>query len=304
VHSRALLATLISACASAFACSEQIKIGQQFPLAGRGGSAEGGESAGGQAGERAGSSATGGSEQPPCHQATCQGKLYLCGNCMDDDGDGAIDSADGECTGPCDNTEDSYYGGIPGQNNAPCHSDCYFDQDTGSGNDHCYWSQVCDPLSVAPDYPPSGDQRCAYDPGAKIAGTSATCAELAQTQEPACESYCAPLTPNGCDSFGCCELPAGSGQFVFIGSNDQNVGTCNESTLNDPAACHPCTRVLSTFNPCDACEVCVGRPAPAASCTDASNRCPRGEQACGQPSDASCALDHYCITGCCEAAPK
>jgi hypothetical protein len=300
VHSRALLVTLISACISAFACSEQIKIGQDFPSAGSGGSAQGGESAG----ESAGSGAAAGSERPPCQIAACLGRVYLCGNCKDDDMDGSIDSADSECTGPCDDTEDSYYGGIPGQNNAPCHSDCYFDQDTGSGNDHCYWNQQCDLLSVAPGFPPSGDERCAYDPDAKIAGTSASCAELAQSQEPECKSYCGPLTPNGCDSFGCCELPAGSAKYVYLGSSDHNLGTCNESTLSDPTACHPCTPVPSTFNACDACEVCVGRPAPAASCTDPGNRCPQGEPACGQPGEPGCELGHYCITGCCEAAPK
>lgn len=296
MDSRALLLALMGACVSAYACTERIKIGQDFPALGSGGAAAGGGSAG--------SSAAAGSEPSSCHTTSCQGKVYLCGNCMDDDHDGLIDSADPECTGPCDQTEDSYYGGIPGQNNAPCHSDCYFDQDTGAGNDHCYWSQACDPKSVAPDYPPSGDDHCVYDPAAKIAGTSATCAELTQTQEPACESFCGPLTPNGCDSFGCCELPAASGQFVWIGSSDHNLGTCNESTLADPAACHPCTPVPSTFNPCDECELCVGRAAPAASCTDPGNRCPHGEQACGQAGEADCDLDHYCITGCCEAAPK
>ena len=255
-------------------------------------------------GGSAGSSAAAGSEPTPCQSTTCQGRSYQCGNCMDDDGDGSIDSADSECTGPCDDTEDSYYGGIPGQNNAPCHSDCYFDQDTGSGNDHCYWSQSCDPMSVAPNYPPSGDEHCSYDPAAKIAGTSATCADLAQTQEPECERNCRPLTPNGCDAFGCCELPAGSGKFVWLGSSNGNVGSCNEATVNDPTACHPCTHVLSTFNACDPCEVCVGRTTPAAGCTDASNRCPNDEQACGQPGEAACAPDHYCITGCCEATPK
>ena len=300
MHSRALLLTLfLAAGVSVLACSDSIKIGQNFPSFGGGGSA----TTGGSAGNVSGASAVAGSDHS-CHNSACQGKIYKCGNCIDDDGDGLTDSGDPECTGPCDNTEDSYFGGIPGQNNAPCRSDCYFDQDTGSGDDHCYWSQTCDPLAIAPDYPPSGDTHCAYDPTAKIPGTSATCAELAQTQESECESACGPLTPNGCDSFGCCELPAGSGKFVWLGSTDRNVGSCNEDTVDDAAACHPCTPVPSAFNPCDACEVCVGRTAPAASCADSSNRCPRGEQACGQLGEAACDVDQYCITGCCEAAPK
>ena len=110
-----------------------------------------------------------------CQVATCQGKVYACGDCIDNDGDCQIDSADDQCLGPCDNTEDSFYGGIPGQNNSPCKSDCYFDQDTGSGNDDCYWSHKCDPLEVAPNYPPEGSQ-CAYNPNANIPGYSGTCA--------------------------------------------------------------------------------------------------------------------------------
>ncbi|HKO48656.1 MAG TPA: hypothetical protein VJV79_13085 [Polyangiaceae bacterium] len=300
MHSTLLCLTLIlGASLSAFSCSERVNIGQNFPPDGQGGTAAMAGSTG-----SSGASATAGSDPWTCHITTCQGRAYLCGNCIDDDRDGLIDSADPECTGPCDDTEDSYYGGIPGQNNAPCHSDCYFDQDTGSGNDHCYWSSSCDPSSVAPDYPPSGVERCAYDPEAKVAGTSASCADLTRTQEPECESYCGPLTPNGCDSFGCCELPAGGGEFVWIGSTNGNQGSCNETTVGDPMACHPCTPVLSVFNPCEACEVCVGRTAPAASCTDASNRCPPGAQACGQAGEAACAPTQYCITGCCEDAPK
>ncbi len=297
VFSRLAVAALLCA------CSDRIKIGQEFPLTG----GAGGETAAGGAATSGGGAAdatNGGA--PNCQITTCQGKVYRCGNCDDDDMDGLTDSADPECTGPCDDTEDSYFGGIPGQNNAPCHSDCYFDQDTGPGNDQCFWSQDCDPLSVAPSYPPSGDKRCAYDPAVKIAGTSASCAELTTTQSTTCSSYCGPLTPNGCDSFGCCELPAGSGKFVWIGSAEGNVGTCNQNTVADPAACHPCTPVTSTLNACGPCEVCVGRtaPLPGASCTDATNRCPRSERPCGQPGDAACDSGNYCITGCCEASPK
>src|SRR6202000_513955 len=136
-----------------------------------------------------------------CQQARCQGKVYLCGDCLDNDGDGLIDADAPECPGPCDNTEDSYFGGIPGQNNAPCREDCYFDQDTGSGNDQRYWSQECDPLSVAPAYPPSGAARCSYKAYAVPPGSGSTGAGLMAAQSPTCASYCGSITPNGCDSF-------------------------------------------------------------------------------------------------------
>ena len=83
-----------------------------------------------------------------CQVSTCQGKVYQCGDCLDNDGDCKVDAADDQCLGPCNNTENSFFGGIPGQNNSPCKSDCFFDADTGSGNDDCYWSHKCDPLEA------------------------------------------------------------------------------------------------------------------------------------------------------------
>src|SRR5437773_4343797 len=38
-----------------------------------------------------------------CFPATCQGKLYECGDCTDNDGDGKIDSEDPDCLGACQN---------------------------------------------------------------------------------------------------------------------------------------------------------------------------------------------------------
>ncbi|HYP74726.1 MAG TPA: hypothetical protein VER12_02150 [Polyangiaceae bacterium] len=235
---------------------------------------------------------------------TCQGKRYRCGDCIDNDGDQLADADDPECTGPCDDTEDSYYGGIPGGNNAPCRQDCYFDPDTGSGNDDCYWSHECDPLSLAPDYPPSGDARCAYQANATIPGSNSTCSGLIATQSSVCHDTCLPITPNGCDCFGCCELPAASNHFVWIGSAAQNVGTCDTAHVNDPTACRPCTQVPSCLNPCDACEVCVGRTAPSADCGSTDpGRCPPFVDACGQPGEPGCGPGFYCITGCCAASP-
>ena len=124
----ALVGSFASLCA--FSCTEPIEVGRDLASgasAGTGGTSFAGANAGG----------AGGSTHT-CQRSACQGKIYLCGDCDDNDGDGLVDSDDPECTGPCDNTEDSYSGGIPGQNNAPCRQDCYFDQDTGSGDDQCF----------------------------------------------------------------------------------------------------------------------------------------------------------------------
>ena len=240
-----------------------------------------------------------------CEVTKCLRSIYLCGDSHDNDGDGLCDGNDPDCLGACDNTEDSYYGGIPGQNNAPCVQDCYFDQDTGSGNDDCYWSHECDGLSRLPDFPPSGDERCAYNPGLFTTPTGAGCVQLMQQQSAACRNYCMPLTPNGCDCFGCCLL---GGKYVWLGSTENNVGSCSRDTVSDPAACHPCTPVASCLNGCADCEICVGRELPAASCNppDAgfSGQCPTDVQPCGLKGQEPCPSGKFCITGCCIDVPK
>lgn len=235
-----------------------------------------------------------------CTVKTCQGKVYQCGDCLDNDGDCKIDSEDDQCLGPCDNTENSFYGGIPGQNNSPCKSDCYFDADTGSGNDDCYWSHKCDPLEVAPNYPPEGSQ-CAYNPNANIPGTGSTCAQLFVSQSAVCTGYCGPLTPNGCDCFGCCAIP-GAPTTVWLGSeNPAGTGSCNINTLSDPTKCKPCTQVTACLNTCEHCEICVGKPTLPPDCS--SQQCPVGSAPCGQPGQLSCPDNQTCITGCCQTNP-
>jgi len=92
---------------------------------------------------------------------------------------------------------------------------------------------------------------------------------------------------------------------VWLGSADKSRGTCDAAHLDDPSACRPCTPVPSCLNACDPCEVCVGRTTPSASCaTPGSARCPANEQPCGQPGEAACASDYYCVTGCCEPTPR
>lgn len=298
---------------------------------GKGGTGNGG-SAGGGAGGTAGTNSDGaagtgnsagvagtGGFNPDGGISACQGHVYECGDTIDNDGDGLKDEQDPDCLGPCDNTEGSYYGGIPGQNKAPCKADCYFDQDTGPGNDDCYWNHECDPLSVAPAYPPEGDS-CKYNAAAKTPGTSKSCAELDKAQSKACGDYCGPLTPNGCDCFGCCELPAGGGKFVYLGSEVNGIGSCDIASLGDPAKCKPCTPVAACLNGCGKCEVCIGKPTVPAECYPPDGgydagydagydggvdlQCPVGKQPCGLPGQASCASGYYCITGCCQPVPS
>lgn len=288
-------------------CGDGVEVGEQMGpdanVAGAGGSLGG---TGGVAGT------TGGGVGGACVIRECQAHVYQCGDCLDDDGDALIDDADPDCLGACDNTEDSYYGGIPGQSNAPCIQDCYFDQDTGAGNDDCRWSHACDPLSVAPDYPPSGDVKCEHDPQTNLPGVPESCATLLATQSPECAAACGPLTPNGCDCFGCCELPAGSGSHVWLGSTANGAGSCSAASAADPTLCHPCTQVPGCANDCAPCELCVGKPTLPAECAPdagagggagAPGQCPEAYPPCGLVDQAPCASNQYCITGCCIPVP-
>jgi hypothetical protein len=233
-----------------------------------------------------------------CQVATCQGKVYACGNCIDDDNDCGIDSGDTQCLGPCQNNETGFYGDIPGQNSAPCKMDCYFDGDSGSGNDDCNWSHKCDPLSVAPNYDPSGSA-CEYSPNANIPGYQGSCADALSSQSAQCLNYCQPLAPNGCDCFGCCDIP-GLTYSVYLGSNEGNP-QCTLADLTDPDVCRPCTQVPSCINECEECEICLGKPTLPPQCT--VQTCPAGKQLCGQPGQSACPSGEYCITGCCTAFP-
>jgi len=295
-------ARVVVACAAAAvlggACERDAWIGQDRRAIGAAGQAP--DAAAGGAG--AGGARTDAALSPHvCHPATCQGRIYACGDCVDNDGDGKVDMDDPDCFGPCHNAEDTFFGSIPGQNHDPCVEDCYFDQDSGSGNDDCSWSRVCDPLEVAPDYPPEGPS-CAYNPTAKVPRVG-DCA-AAETQSAKCLSVCGPLVPNGCDCFGCCSIP-GAPTPVWLGSvDDLGNPTCDLAHVADPTRCKPCTQVQGCLNPCDTCELCIGKQVLPPSCGGSPPpTCPAPKCAVGTPcgSDClpSCPDGQACVTGCC-----
>lgn len=290
----------------------------------------------------AGSGGTGGyPEAGPCVPSTCQGHTYQCGDCIDNDNDGLVDMQDPDCLGPCDGNEAGFDLLIPGgTGTAPCKLDCYFDQDTGSGNDECYWDHSCDPYSVAPNYYPQGSA-CSYTPGAVIPPTALTCEELELNQRQTCLDFCLPLVPNGCDCFGCCELPAESGNYVWLGSWDlesgsSKEGTCTLETQADPTKCHPCTPVEGCLNECGHCELCLGKTELPPDCygtppdggtggtagaggTGGSGGsgtggtggepcggqvCPPGSDPCGLWCQPPCPTGYFCLTGCCAKNPS
>ncbi|NUO48003.1 MAG: hypothetical protein HOV80_04015 [Polyangiaceae bacterium] len=241
----------------------------------------------------------------PTMMAECQGHIYECGDLIDNDGDGRTDSFDYDCLGACDNTEDSIGFVVSSRLAPPCLVDCQFDGNPGWGDDDCRWSHRCDINEVAPDYypePGQGDQ-CEYaGPLEVVEGGDTTCAELATTQSAQCASVCGPLTPNGCDCFGCCEVP-GSSDYVWLASTGIDSTTvCTMSEIDNPDVCHPCDPVVACWNDCGPCEVCVGKPTPDAGCTTAE-QCEPGAQPCGLEGQLECPADFYCVTGCCRTSP-
>ncbi len=276
-----------------------------------------GSGAGNTGGGLVGGNGGAGGVQPPTEIAPCQGMVYECGDLVDNDNDGLLDSLDPDCLGPCDNTEDSYFPDLPSNTNNSCKLDCYWDAGDGSGDDMCYWSHECDPNNVAPDYYPTPWLTCDYigeDGTTNPPGK--TCGELYATQSDQCLSFCGPLTPNGCDCFGCCELPALSGSYVFVGSVGANEDSeCTLADVANPDLCHPCQPVAACLNDCEPCEICIGHPEPEPGCGEGGGgsgaggggggqQCPDGVQACGLSGQDPCPNSYTCITGCCYAVPE
>lgn len=211
----------------------------------------------------------------------CGGVVYACGDGMDNDGDGKTDAADPECIGPCDDDEGSFQTGIPGDN-MDCWQDCFFDGNSGHGDDGCRWNLKCDPQN------PGANVGCEYTGRGNCSGGADTPQE--------CIDFCAPLTPNGCDCFGCCTVPTQAGDVnIFLNSGPN-------CSIQNIAECQPCTPNEDCGNPCEPenCEVCFGSELPESCDTP---ECPPGFPPCvvDDSGVSDCAEGEYCITGCCVA---
>lgn len=231
-----------------------------------------------------------------------------CSNGKDDDGDGLIDGFDPECTGAADDDEGSFATGIPGDNRDPKWQDCFFDGNSGAGDDGCRYATGC--LTGELD---RSDKRCALTD--------------------ACIEFCAPLTPNGCDCFGCCTVRTPDGDSVDI----ETSAACSLDELDDTDACPRCVKSDACGNTCGRCELCPGKTAAdlPADCNPGtggsgsggssgtggsgngagtangggsgsggspSYSCDGGEPLCG-PGLTSCPLGQYCAQGCCLQQP-
>lgn len=224
-----------------------------------------------------------------------------CSDGKDNDGDGLIDGFDPECTGPADNDESSFATGIPGDNVDACKQDCFFDGNSGQGDDGCNWELKCDPKSP-------GGSSCPYDPSYKNCPTQ---------QSQRCIDYCTQFIPNGCDCFGCCSIytNGGSPVDIIIGS------ACSVDKISDTTACPRCTKSTTCANDCGTCELCLGKtaadlpascaptpnpdagpPAPDAAPPPPAYTCNTGQKTCTTTADCD-PTTQYCSQGCCLTAP-
>ena len=254
-----------------------------------GGTASGGSDSATASGDpSSGSSADSGTDtnatgNDPGDPIDCGGTIYACGDGKDNDGDGKIDLLDPECTGPCDDDESSFATGIPGDN-VDCKQDCFFDGNSGQGDDGCLWDLKCDPAnpgdgSMSPD--------CSYTGGMN-------CENMPPNQDQDCIDFCLPFVPPGCDCFGCCLVTDSNGDeiSVFLNSPDP------ECSLDNVEACNQCTQSEDCVNTCDECELCFGEEELPPECDE--NTCDFGDS-CTTVQD--CPTGWYCLQDCCYPPP-
>jgi hypothetical protein len=232
-----------------------------------------------------------------------------CSDCIDNDGDGKVDGFDPECTGAADNDESSFATGIPGDNIDAINQDCFFDGNSGAGNDGCNQHVCC--LFGA-----TTQQECAMDLVGIVNNPQNAAQQYDKNQcyQPLgnvvvpqqCIDVCGPLAPPGCDCFGCCMIcdPNNPSMCVTVDINPTASPDCTPATLNDPTKCKPCTQNDSCGNTtCGGatCILCPGQdPNTLPPECMGSNACPTGITACDNSTNPpSCAQGTYCSNGCC-----
>jgi len=220
--------------------------------------------------------------------ASCLGQPQ-CSDCIDNDNDGNIDTLDLECTMSLDNDEASFATGIPGDNIDAVLQDCFYDGNSGAGNDGCNIHVCCLLGATTVAQCPIGASQ--YNP--------ANCPPpIGTTPLPQmCLDTCGKLTPPGCDCFGCCTIcdPI-TNVCVDVATNPNTSPGCTQLTFSDPAICHRCTKVPSCGHPtCGGatCILCPGQdrtnlPLPCMGLPV----CPTGVPSCED--GAPCPAQTYC----------
>ena len=274
-------------CAAALALL--VACGQRAGSAGGDGDAAIGDGNGGGGGD-------GGSIDAPPFSGMCEAAGPQCSNCKDDDGDGFTDGFDPQCSGPSDNDELTFATGIPGDNKDAVDQDCFFDGNSGAGNDRCSIHVCCLLGAKTVEDCKIGQSR--YDPRScppPIGNTPIA---------PDCIQQCGALTPPGCDCFGCCTIcdPLSHNCYDILINPADSKG-CGTTTLGDPTKCLTCTKVATCGNTqCggQTCVLCPGQdPATLPMSCNGMTTCPEGRATCLD--EGACPEGNYCSAGCCIA---
>jgi len=206
-----------------------------------------------------------------------------CSNCIDDDGDTFVDGFDPHCSSSADNDEATFATGIPGDNADRRWQDCFFDGNSGGGDDGCRFHTCCLLGTACP-----ADLSAGFDP--------MTDCELSDR----CIEFCLPGTTPGCDCFGCCEIWV-DGVSYTVYTNPAIAPECTLDRIADPAYCPPCTPTTDCLHPCvpEECELCPGMtPADLPpECSETPPACDPGVPSCETTAD--CPTGYYCSLGCC-----
>jgi hypothetical protein len=239
---------------------------------------DGTSSSGSSLGTIDGSETTGGTD----NGVGCPSELgsLECLDGLDNDGDGLVDLLDPECVSPCDDDESTFDPHLPSGFN-DCLRDCFFDGNSGHGDDGCEWSLTCDPAGPGDGLAPVD---CPYTPGPQ-------CNDFPPELVPECIAYCEPYVPPGCDCFGCCTVNTPAGPVnVFLESE----APCSLEDLDACNDCTPQTEVCGTPCVLGSCQICFGASEPPRGCD--VNECTSGDP-CQVHTD--CPAEHFCLLGCC-----
>ncbi len=148
-----------------------------------------------------------------------------CADGIDNNNNGRVDMADPYCRSPADNDESSFASGLPGDDiNSASSLDCWFDGNSGSGDDGCSVHACClidgpCPANLSPQ---------TYDPE--------NC-----TVSQACIDACVPITKQDCDCFGCCNICPPGQSCTRVQVHPVISPTCTIDSLGDSSACQPCS---------------------------------------------------------------
>jgi hypothetical protein len=221
--------------------------------------------------------------------AGCSATGTQCNNCIDDDHDGLTDGFDPQCASAADELEGSFATGISGDNIDQFIQDCFFDGNSGGGDDKCAYHTCC-LTDVNHDGTCSLSGGPAYDP-----------ADCTVTQQ--CINNCAKLATPGCDCFGCCTVCADEADpthCVDIATSPAISPECTQDTVYDPTKCKPCAKSTQcAAEPCGGttCTLCPGQlPSDLPDTCNPVQTCPNSTPC---TTTADCTGTDFCSAGCC-----